>query len=302
MGNACVGPSISRDGFLQTVTAVVWRTRSPDDTASVSNGGSHHQQPLSPSPASNEAEVVPLPTRNEAPKQMTMPKIESEQTPSMVQNPEVESVVIPKAEAEPIEQAKPKKPLQFKRAPSAGLRVESVLLKKTGNIKEFYTLGRKLGQGQFGTTFMCIEKSSGKEYACKSIAKRKLLTNEDVEDVRREIQIMHHLAGHPNVIAIKGAYEDAVAVHLVMELCKGGELFDRIIQRGHYTERQAADLTRTIIGVVETCHSLGVMHRDLKPENFLFESHEEDSPLKTIDFGLSMFFKPGISFSLLLYQ
>ncbi|XP_057538888.1 calcium-dependent protein kinase 1-like [Amaranthus tricolor] len=297
MGNACVGPSISRDGFLQTVTAVVWRTRSPDDTASVSNGGSHHQQPLSPSPASNEAEVVPLPTRNEAPKQMTMPKIESEQTPSMVQNPEVESVVIPKAEAEPIEQAKPKKPLQFKRAPSAGLRVESVLLKKTGNIKEFYTLGRKLGQGQFGTTFMCIEKSSGKEYACKSIAKRKLLTNEDVEDVRREIQIMHHLAGHPNVIAIKGAYEDAVAVHLVMELCKGGELFDRIIQRGHYTERQAADLTRTIIGVVETCHSLGVMHRDLKPENFLFESHEEDSPLKTIDFGLSMFFKPGEKFT-----
>ncbi|GAB4836209.1 Mitogen-activated protein kinase cpk1 [Ancistrocladus abbreviatus] len=175
--------------------------------------------------------------------------------------------------------------------------MDSVLQKRTGNVREFYGLGRKLGQGQFGTTFLCVEKATGKEYACKSIAKRKLLTDDDVEDVRREIQIMHHLAGHPNVISLQAAYEDAVAVHLVMELCKGGELFDRIIQRGHYTERQAAELTRTIVGVVEACHSLGVMHRDLKPENFLFVDHEEDSPLKTIDFGLSIFFKPGETFT-----
>nr|GMC79490.1 calcium-dependent protein kinase 26-like [Ipomoea batatas] len=101
------------------------------------------------------------------------------------------------------------------------------------------------------------------------------------------------MAGHPNVISIKDSYEDSVAVHVVMELCAGGELFDRIVKRGHYSERQAAQLARTIAGVIQTCHSLGVMHRDLKPENFLFVSGEEDSPLKTIDFGLSTFFKPG---------
>jgi len=298
MGNTCVGPSTSRQGFLQTVSAVVWRSRSDNDNASVSNGGSQHE-PQSPSP-STKGQGVPLPTQSEPPKQVTMPKPEPEQIP--LPQKEVEQMLIPKAEAEPVVQAKPKEPLQFKRAPSAGLRVESVLQKKTGNIKEFYTLGRKLGQGQFGTTFLCTEKATGKEYACKSIAKRKLLHDDDVEDVRREIQIMHHLAGHPNVIAIKGAYEDAVAVHLVMELCKGGELFDRIIQRGHYTERQAAELTRTIVGVLEACHSLGVMHRDLKPENFLFVGREEDSSLKTIDFGLSIFFKPGthMSFTCLL--
>nr|CAD1819657.1 unnamed protein product [Ananas comosus var. bracteatus] len=165
--------------------------------------------------------------------------------------------------------------------------------RKTENVKDLYTLGRKLGQGQFGTTYLCTEKATGKQFACKSIAKRKLVADEDVEDVRREIQIMHHLAGHPNVISIVGAYEDAVAVHLVMELCAGGELFDRIIQRGHYSEKAAAKLARVIVGVVEACHSLGVMHRDLKPENFLFVSKDEDSPLKTIDFGLSIFFKPG---------
>ncbi|CAO2820252.1 unnamed protein product [Amaranthus hypochondriacus] len=178
-----------------------------------------------------------------------------------------------------------------------GMQVDSVLGRKTGNLKETFSLGRKLGQGQFGTTFLCIEKSTGKEFACKSIAKRKLTTSDDVEDVRREIQIMHHLAGHPNVINIIGAYEDAVAVHVVMDLCGGGELFDRIIQRGHYTERKAAELTRLIVGVVEACHSLGVLHRDLKPENFLFVSHDEDSTLKTIDFGLSAFFKPGETFT-----
>jgi len=173
----------------------------------------------------------------------------------------------------------------------------SVLQRQTENLRDLYTLGRKLGQGQFGVTYLCVEKSTGKEFACKSIAKRKLISMEDVEDVRRELHIMHHLSGHPNIVNIKGAYEDVTSVHLVMELCAGGELFDRIIQRGHYSEAKAAELTRTIVGVVEACHSLGVMHRDLKPENFLFSNHSEDAALKTTDFGLSVFFKPGEIFT-----
>ncbi|MBA0842631.1 hypothetical protein Goarm_002443 [Gossypium armourianum] len=168
---------------------------------------------------------------------------------------------------------------------------------KTPNIRDLYTLGPKLGQGQFGTTYLCTELSTGIEYACKSISKRKLVAKEDVDDVRREIQIMYHLAGHKNIVTIKGTYEDSLYVHIVMELCSGGELFDRIIQRGHYTERKAAELTRIIVGVVEACHSLGVMHRDLKPENFLLVNKDDDFSLKAIDFGLSVFFKPGQVFT-----
>lgn len=199
-----------------------------------------------------------------------------------------------KAEEYP-ETNKPKKRSlrAWKKQPSAGLMADSVLQTNTGNLKDYYKVGRKLGHGQYGTTFLCVEKSTGKEYACKSISKSKLLTVDDVEDVRREIQIMHHLSGNPNVISIKGAYEDSMAVHVVMELCSGGELFDRIVSRGRYSEKKAAMLARTIVGVVEACHSLGVMHRDLKPENFLFVNENEDSPLKAIDFGLSVFFKPG---------
>ena len=269
MGNTCVGPNITKNGFFQSVSAAMWRNRSPDDTISEqTNGESVHDV------ASKEPES-PLAVQNKPPEQVTIPKPEpttDQQSPKTKKPPHMRSI---------------------KRVSSAGLK-GSVLQTKTGNFKEFYTFGRKLGQGQFGTTFLCVEKATGKEYACKSIAKRKLVTDEDVEDVRREIQIMHHLAGHPNVISIEGAYEDAVAVHVVMELCAGGELFDRIIKRGHYTERKAAQLTRTIVGVVEACHSLGVMHRDLKPENFLFVNEQEDALLKTIDFGLSIFFKPGI--------
>ncbi|KAM7276239.1 hypothetical protein ACFE04_018105 [Oxalis oulophora] len=180
---------------------------------------------------------------------------------------------------------------------SSSSKAKRVLPYITKNLKEHYTIGKRLGQGQFGTTYLCTHKTSGHNYACKTIPKRKLICPEDYEDVWREIQIMHHLSEHPHVVRIRDTYEDQFFVHLVMELCAGGELFDRIVKKGHYSEREAAKLIKTIVGVVEACHSLGVMHRDLKPENFLFESDQEDAALKTTDFGLSVFYKPGDYFS-----
>ncbi|CAM8999622.1 unnamed protein product [Rhodiola kirilowii] len=170
---------------------------------------------------------------------------------------------------------------------------KAVLPYQTPRLRDDYLIGKKLGQGQFGTTYLVTHKPTSKPFACKSIPKRKLLCAEDYEDVWREIQIMHHLSEHSNFVRIKDTYEDAVFVHLVMELCAGGELFDRIVKKGHYSEKEAAKLIKIIVGVVEACHSLGVMHRDLKPENFLFDTTEEDAILKATDFGLSVFYKPG---------
>lgn len=110
---------------------------------------------------------------------------------------------------------------------------------------------------------------------------------------------MQRLSEQPHVVKIRGAYEDATAVHLVMELCEGGELFHRIVRKGHYSEREAARLMKTVVEVVDACHSVGVMHRDLKPENFLFDSEEEGAALKATDFGLSVFYKPGCFFGFL---
>ncbi|KAL6905256.1 hypothetical protein ACP4OV_002857 [Aristida adscensionis] len=174
-----------------------------------------------------------------------------------------------------------------------GLRAASisVLGRKTPDITELYTLGRKLGEGQFGTTYLCTENSTGCQYACKSILKAKFENMRDIEDVRREIQIMHHLSGQDNIVSIKDEYEDEEAVHVVMELCAGGELYNRI-QNGNFSERKAAELIRVIVGIIQKCHSLGVMHRDLKPENFLLHDKDDDLSIKVIDFGASVFFKP----------
>ncbi|XP_058090878.1 calcium-dependent protein kinase 29-like isoform X3 [Magnolia sinica] len=169
----------------------------------------------------------------------------------------------------------------------------SILSKPMSDVTSFYTLERELGRGQFGITYLCTEKSTGLKFACKSIPKRKLIARSDVEDVRREILIMQHLTGQPNIVELKGMYEDGRNLHLVMELCSGGELFDRIIAKGSYSERAAAAIGRAIVNVVHVCHFMGVMHRDLKPENFLLVSNEEDSTLKATDFGLSVFIEEG---------
>ncbi|KAJ7971348.1 putative Calcium-dependent protein kinase [Quillaja saponaria] len=326
MGNICVGSRTSNEGLLHSISNSIWWTRSSRGVVP-----SKSREVVSGSPSVRKESDAPPPVQNRPPEQVrivkeeikpvlpTTLKVKFKSAEQQKQDKEIKSTdptrhmeetrvpestrqqeearpvstTIRKEEPKPAQPAVPKKPHNVKRLSSAGLQAESVLRRKTGHVKEYYTLGRKLGHGQFGTTFLCVEKGTGKEYACKTIAKRKLLTDDDVEDVRREIEIMHHLAGNPNVVSIKGAYEDAVSVHVVMELCAGGELFDRIVKRGHYTERKAAQLARTIVGVIEACHSLGVMHRDLKPENFLFVNEEEDSPLNAIDFGLSVFFKPG---------
>ncbi|MBA0742915.1 hypothetical protein Gogos_015923, partial [Gossypium gossypioides] len=165
------------------------------------------------------------------------------------------------------------------------------------SIEEKYLVDRELGRGEFGVTYLCIDRGTREFLACKSISKRKLRTAVDIDDVRREVAIMKHLPKDSSIVSFKEACEDDNAVHLVMELCEGGELFDRIVARGHYTERAAAAVTRTIMEVVQLCHKHGVIHRDLKPENFLFANKKENSPLKAIDFGLSIFFKPGERFS-----
>lgn len=166
-----------------------------------------------------------------------------------------------------------------------------------------YRLGPELGRGEFGITRRCTDTAAaaggggGCALACKTISKRKLRSKADAADVRREVEITRSLPPHPNVVAFRDAFEDKEAVYLIMELCQGGELFDRIVARGHYTERAAAEVTKTIVEVVQMCHKEGVMHRDLKPENFLFANKKESSPLKAIDFGLSVFFTPGERFT-----
>ncbi|CAH9054095.1 unnamed protein product [Cuscuta epithymum] len=180
-----------------------------------------------------------------------------------------------------------------------GSESESRLDKNFGFSKHFgtkYELGEEVGRGHFGYTCRAKFKKGelkGQDVAVKVIPKAKMTTAIAIEDVRREVTILRALTGHNNLVQFYDAYEDSENVYIIMELCEGGELLDRILARGgKYTEDDAKAVLIQILNVVAFCHLQGVVHRDLKPENFLFTSKDENAVLKAIDFGLSDFVKP----------
>ncbi|XP_051121271.1 CDPK-related kinase 6-like [Andrographis paniculata] len=176
---------------------------------------------------------------------------------------------------------------------------EQALDKSFGYSKNFsakYEMGREIGRGHFGHTCWAVGKRGevkNQQVAVKIISKSKMTTAIAIEDVRREVKILKALSGHQNLIKFYEAFEDVHNVYVVMELCEGGELLDRILARGgRYTEVDARNIVAQMLSIVAFCHLQGVVHRDLKPENFLFATKEENSPMKVIDFGLSDFIRP----------
>ncbi|KAF8405079.1 hypothetical protein HHK36_009976 [Tetracentron sinense] len=164
------------------------------------------------------------------------------------------------------------------------------------NLANKYEVGDEVGRGHFGYTCTATVKKGelkGQNVAVKVIPKAKMTTAIAIEDVRREVKILRALTGHNNLVQFYDAYEDHDNVYIVMELCEGGELLDRILSRGgKYSEDDAKTVMVQLLNVVAFFHLQGVVHRDLKPENFLFTSKDENSQLKAIDFGLSDFVKP----------
>ncbi|XP_050387856.1 calcium-dependent protein kinase 26-like isoform X1 [Argentina anserina] len=164
---------------------------------------------------------------------------------------------------------------------------------ETSNLLDRYSLGEQLGWGQFGVIRACTDKFTGEVLACKSISKDRLVTSDDVSSIKLEIEIMTRLSGHPNVVDLKAVYEEEEYVHLVMELCAGGELFHQLEKHGQFSESDARVLFRHLIQVVLYCHENGVVHRDLKPENVLLATKASSSPIKLADFGLATYIKPA---------
>lgn len=142
-----------------------------------------------------------------------------------------------------------------------------------------YVLGPEIGQGRFGSVRLCTSKVSGEEFACKTLPKN------GEETVHREVEIMQHLSGHPNVVTLKAVFDDSECVHLVMELCSGGRLLDQMVKDGRYSEQRAAILLRDLVLVIKYCHEMGVVHRDIKPENILLTV---SGKMKLADFGLAV--------------
>eukprot|EP01068_Selenidium_serpulae_P017663 Selendium_serpulae@DN6395_c1_g1_i3.p1 len=152
------------------------------------------------------------------------------------------------------------------------------------SIGDYYDINiGSLGKGSYGSVIKAKEKRSGAIRAVKIVNKPKI---ENITRLKREIQIMKRL-DHPNIIKLFEVYEDTKNLYLVLELCTGGELFDRIIKSGHFSERYAASLMKQVFNAIAYCHSNDVMHRDLKPENLLYADASPLSALKVIDWGFA---------------
>jgi len=160
-------------------------------------------------------------------------------------------------------------------------------LRKGEFIKDFYKIDKVLGKGSFAVVKKGINKETGKEVAIKVI-ERESLEDEDEMALQNEVDILGQL-DHPNVVKLYEIFDESSRMYLVLELMTGGELFDRIVEKEHYSEKEASDTIRPIVDAIRYCHSLGIIHRDLKPENLLYETAEATSVIKITDFGLARF-------------
>jgi len=138
---------------------------------------------------------------------------------------------------------------------------------------------------------MCVHRESGAQRAVKVLRKSQM-DAEEQKMLFNEINILKSL-DHPNIIKMFEFFEDEKRYYLVTEICKGGELFDEIINRGKFTERDAAVLIKQLLMCINYCHKKNIVHRDLKPENILLEANKEFDQIKIIDFGTSVVLDNG---------
>jgi len=163
-----------------------------------------------------------------------------------------------------------------------------------------YTLQKKLMSGSYGTVFAGFHNSSSKEFAIKVVDRSKLSTKDDKAQLL-EVAILRSL--NPNsfnqngkdesyvhdngIINIVDFYPSPKTYHIVMELARGGDVFDRLAKRKVYTEKNARDLAFRMLESIKFLHERGIAHRDIKPENLLLMEEESDTSLKLADFGFA---------------
>ena len=158
-----------------------------------------------------------------------------------------------------------------------------------GKLLDFYDVVKQLGKGGYGKVYEVKNKKTGELRACKHLSK---LNIKNLDKFRREIEILKKM-DHPNIIRIYEVYESERSLYIVMEECKGGEIFDRIIEhiqnKQMYSEKDAAIIFQQVMSCIQYCHNQNICHRDLKPENILYlnAGSEKNNRIKIIDFGLS---------------
>ncbi|XP_072279060.1 serine/threonine-protein kinase H1 [Pyxicephalus adspersus] len=152
-----------------------------------------------------------------------------------------------------------------------------------------YDIKALIGRGSFSRVVRVEHKASKQPYAIKMIETK---YREGREVCESELNVLRRVR-HTNIIQLIEVFETQERVYMVMELATGGELFDRIIAKGSFTERDATHVLQMVLEGVKYLHTLGITHRDLKPENLLYYHPGTDSKIMITDFGLASARKKG---------
>jgi len=148
-----------------------------------------------------------------------------------------------------------------------------------------YDVHEQIGKGGYAVVYLAVDKKTKEHVAVKVLDKAKL-SPKGTDQVKDEVDILHKL-DHPNLLKIIDTAEDDKSFYIITELCDGGELFDRIVEREFYAEKDAQQVLRALASALHYCHSKKIIHRDLKPENILLSTKGEDAVIKVADFGFA---------------
>ena len=151
----------------------------------------------------------------------------------------------------------------------------------------YLVLDEVIGEGTFSVVRPAVDRKSGERVAVKIVDRAAIAASEE-DDLRREVSILQKLR-HPNIVQLIDFFEESFSYVIVMEYVAGGELFNRIVKKTFYNEKEARDCVSVLLSAVKYLHDRDIVHRDLKPENLLLKSQSDDADVKLADFGFATF-------------
>lgn len=154
------------------------------------------------------------------------------------------------------------------------------------NVNDRYALGELLGEGGYSKVYLGISKTALQQKVAIKIISRANLQKDDEDALRNEVSILDKLK-HPNIVRQLDFFEEPQTYYIVLEYLTGGELFDRIVSKTYYNEKEARDCVKLALRALKYIHEQNIVHRDLKPENLLLTSKDDDADLKLADFGFA---------------
>ena len=178
--------------------------------------------------------------------------------------------------------------MEAKGADQLKFKASNFVTQHAGKLRDHYRIGKMLGSGAFGEVRVCVHRESGAQRAVK-VLRKSHMDEDEKKMLFNEINNLKDL-DHPNILKMYEFFEDEKRYYIVTDICKGGELFDEIVARGKFSEKDASLLMKQVLSCINYCHTNHIVHRDLKPENILLEQNKEFDQIKIIDFGTSLVF------------